>query len=213
MSLVARAWDRLSGAKARRRAAMHGAWAQAVATLGPGDLAVDLGANVGRFTEELAATGAEVHAFEPHPLAFEELQARVGALPNVTLHNAAAGAEAGTVSLRTRRRPDALRATTGASIMVEKESVQDGDSVDVPLVAFPEWLAQTGRPVRLLKVDIEGAEVPLFEVLLDHPGVAQLDKVFVETHEKAIPALAARTAALRARTAGQTQPSINWDWI
>src|ERR1041385_8565336 len=47
-----------------RSAPLFEAW---VARLGPGDIAIDLGAHVGTITERLARTGATVHAFEPDP--------------------------------------------------------------------------------------------------------------------------------------------------
>ncbi|MGL4320946.1 MAG: hypothetical protein ACRCS3_08795, partial [Paracoccaceae bacterium] len=52
-SLIAR----LTGARARQRAAVTAQFDAAVAGLKPGDLAVDLGANVGIFTQRMAATG------------------------------------------------------------------------------------------------------------------------------------------------------------
>jgi len=67
--------------------------------------------------------------------------------------------------------------------------------------------------VRLLKIDIEGAEVPLLEALLDHPALEKVDMIFCETHENRLPALAARTEALRKRVAGLARPKINLDWV
>src|SRR5690606_38404229 len=67
--------------------------------LRPGDLAVDCGANFGEVTARLAATGADVIAFEPDPGVFASLQTRFAEAPNVTLVNAAVGVGAGTVRL------------------------------------------------------------------------------------------------------------------
>src|SRR5690348_12928173 len=57
-----------------RSAPLFDAW---VARLGPGDIAIDLGAHVGTITERLARTGATVHAFEPDPDAFAILSAQM----------------------------------------------------------------------------------------------------------------------------------------
>jgi hypothetical protein len=75
-------------------------FATAVAGLKPGDVCLDLGANRGDFTKAMAARGATVHAYEPDPDTFARLQAAVGQLPNVKLHQAAVGAREGTVTLR-----------------------------------------------------------------------------------------------------------------
>ena len=44
--------------------------------LGPGDVAIDCGANLGAITRIMARGGAEVHAFEPNPDAYAVLKAR-----------------------------------------------------------------------------------------------------------------------------------------
>src|SRR3546814_8424189 len=60
----------------RGRAPTQGAmrdFLDAAKRLRPGDIAIDCGANVGRFTRPIAEGGATVHAFEPNPDAFAEL--------------------------------------------------------------------------------------------------------------------------------------------
>ena len=66
-----------------------------LAALRSGDVALDLGANVGVYTARMAETGATVHAFEPDPDTFARLVKRVGHLPNVVLHQKAVGAGGG----------------------------------------------------------------------------------------------------------------------
>ena len=48
--------------------------------------------------------------------------------------------------------------------------------------------------------------------LLASPAAARIGRIFVETHERALPGLAARTRALKARTRGLARPAVNWDW-
>ena len=86
-------WSKITGRRRRAQAAAKHAYNEAVANLGPGDIAIDLGANVGEFTAPLADTGARVFAFEPDPLAFAMLHELLGHRDNVTLFNAAAGIE------------------------------------------------------------------------------------------------------------------------
>lgn len=57
----------------------------AFANIGPGDLVIDCGANMGHITQMLADKGAEVHAFEPNPDAFKILQKRFEGSPAVRL--------------------------------------------------------------------------------------------------------------------------------
>lgn len=72
---------------------------QMLEQIGAGDIVIDLGANVGEITQQMAATGATVHAFEPDPETFTHLQNATKELGNVVLHQAAVGGEDGTVTL------------------------------------------------------------------------------------------------------------------
>ena len=59
------------------------AFKEAVATLQKSDIAIDCGANVGEFTRLMAKTGATVYAFEPNPIAYQELLKNTVNFPNV----------------------------------------------------------------------------------------------------------------------------------
>lgn len=67
--------------------------------LGPGDLAIDCGANRGKISRKLARTGAEVIAYEPDPVIFAHLSRVAEAFPTLRPHCAAVGLEAGTAVL------------------------------------------------------------------------------------------------------------------
>lgn len=207
-------WSKLTGAKKRNRKAAFAAFDAALARLGPGDLAIDLGANVGIFTERFARTGADVIAFEPDPHAFALLTARMGGLPNVRLIPAAAGAGADVLKLYRRAdfdaSPDAR--TTSSSLFADKHKMDENRAVEVEVMDFPAFLADLNRDVAVLKIDIEGAEVPLMEALLASPVLGRINRMFIESHERVVRSLAARTRALKARTRGMTRPIINWDW-
>src|SRR3546814_13037940 len=73
----------------RGRAPTQGAmrdFLDAAKRLRPGDIAIDCGANVGRFTRPIAEGGATVHAFEPNPDAFAALLRNLAGLAWVQLH-------------------------------------------------------------------------------------------------------------------------------
>jgi FkbM family methyltransferase len=121
------------------------AWRQA---LGPGDLFVDVGANVGVYTVWAIEAGAEVIALEPSRPARERL------LANLKLNDyeaevvaAAAGEEKGTLHL---------------TIALDNENhlvLGSGDGAgteEVPVITLDELIGD--REVAGLKVDVEGAE-------------------------------------------------------
>ncbi len=189
--------------------------------LGPGDLVIDCGANVGDITVPLAQTGADVIAFEPDPWAFPRLQEKVSTYPNVTLHNAAVGIGEGTVKLRRALSRD--RNPKGASVkstIVEGGrgiGVDDADSVAIPLLDFPRFLngliAERGG-IAFLKMDIEGAELDILEAMSADRLFDHIRLTLAETHERKFKALRPRFRELRRVVAGSWPSTrVNLDWV
>lgn len=207
---------KLTGRRRRAQQAAKRAFEAALSRLGPQDVAIDLGANAGEFTARMAATGAQVFAFEPDPHAFALLEKAVDGRANVTLIRAAAGIADSRATLYratgfgTGRDRD--RASKSSSLFAEKRNVGDADAVTIEVRDFPAFLRDLDRDVALMKIDIEGGEVPLLECLLARPEAARIAEIFVETHERKLPQMAGRIAALKRTSAGQAAPRINWDW-
>ena len=207
-------------AKRNQRKAWAEGYLRGITTLlRPGDLAVDLGANMGVVTAELAATGADVVAFEPDPVTFAKLETRFAGVANVTLVNAAVGVTAG--SVRLMRGEGFAENPDGASV---KSTILDGgrginaaDSVEVALIDFPAWVrAQVAArgSIAFVKMDIEGSELDILEVM-DREGLFEnIRGLVAETHERKFKELRDRYRALKADIA-EHQPSgkINLDWI
>ena len=184
------------------QASLH-AFERRVSRLGPGDLCLDLGASLGLFTEKLAATGAEVHAYEPDPHCFARLARRFEGRANVHLHPQAVAAEPGRLPLRRTRAflqdPDVQ--STSSSIAVDAPQVYDEvNAVMVDVVAFHDVVRSLGRSVALVKMDIEGAEFAILDrLLLDRDAGTELPigALFVERHERHFPDRFAMVRALR----------------
>ena len=181
----------------------------------PGDLVIDAGANIGRVTFALALRGAAVHAFEPNPIAFEALRLTLGGWPGVVLHNAAVATHDGTIRLYFHRRhqSDPLAYSTGSSTVAEKVNVAKDSFVDVPAVDLARFVLALDRPVRVLKMDIEGAEVELVPHLISSGAAKRIKTMVVETHESKTPSLADATQTMRDQivTAGLAD-RIRLDW-
>ena len=208
----------------RQKRNMRKAWAEGYMTaitalLRPGDLVLDCGANMGVVTGVLAATGADVIAYEPDPYAFSTLQTKFGNSPNVTLVNAAVGVGAGTVRLM--RADNFGDNPDGASV---KSTILDGgrridadNSVEVPLLDFPtlvrDLVAQRGEIV-FVKMDIEGAELEILEVMDREDLFTSIRALVAETHERKFKELRDRYKALRDTVAEKYPPGkVNLDWI
>lgn len=184
--------------------------------LKPGDIAIDAGANVGTVTRVLAATGANVHAFEPDESAYSLLSKNCGHLSNVTLHRKAVHDRTATVKLyrHLNHHLDPVRFSQGSSLMVAKRNVDGdhGEEIDgIDLAAFIDSLEQ---PVKILKMDIEGAEYAVLEHLLNTGSIMKVEKVFVETHARSIVSLREADTRLRERIIREgLTDRIDLNWI
>lgn len=179
-----------------------------------GKTCIDLGANLGQHTRTMAAHASKVYAFEPDPWTAQKLREALSDLPHVEVVEAAAGTEDGTFPLyRTAQfDDDPVEQSQSSSLMAQKKNVDTSTAIEVSVIDFPAFLEQLDTDIAVIKMDIEGAEVPLLETLFDHPVKSRIGHLFVETHESRIPDLLPRTEALRTRAAGMTQPSVNMDW-
>lgn len=203
----------------QRKAWAEGYLAGICSLLRPGDLAVDLGANVGEVTARLAATGADVVAFEPDPITFAKLQARFAGQANVTPVHAAVGTAEGTVRLM--RADNFADNPDGASV---KSTILDGgrridaaNAVEVRLIDFPAWVRQQVAArggIAFVKMDIEGAELEILEAMDRDRLFDGIRGLVAETHERKFPDLRPRYRALKAAIA-EHEPSgkITLDWI
>jgi FkbM family methyltransferase len=179
----------------------------------PGDVAIDCGANVGEITELMANRGAHVHAFEPDPLAFGVLERRFAGAPNVTCHNAAVSNRAGRMRLyyRKDRSDDPLVYSVGSTLEPAKTDVDRESFTEVDVVRLTDFVARFPR-VRLMKIDIEGAELDVLSDLLSRGLLERIDLVVVETHEEWIPDLSPRLASLREKIAARRLRHIYFNW-
>lgn len=189
------------------------------AMLGPRDLVVDCGANVGDVTRPLAETGAGVIAFEPDPWAVARLRERVADLPNVTVREAAVGSGEGSVTLRRAagREDNPKGASVKSTVLEGGRGISDRDAVEVPLVDFPAFLeatiAERGE-IAFLKMDIEGAELDVLAAMAERRLFDRIRCTVAETHERKFKALRPRFRELRERIGAEWPASrVNLDWI
>jgi FkbM family methyltransferase len=208
----AKARQMLKGGHGRRALAEFDA---RLPMIGPDDLCLDLGANVGLFSQAMAARGCKVHAYEPDPVAWDLLVRNVGHLPNVTLHNCAVAATAGTYRLRRSRdfAADPVEATTMSSIVLtDPGRFQDEDGIDVEARAFRDVVAGFGRRVALVKMDIEGAEFDILRQVFANPLAFDIDAIFCETHERDAYAEFSEIDRMRRASEGLERPYVNLYW-
>lgn len=164
-----------------------------------GHIVIDAGANVGRMSFIMGLRGATVHAFEPNPTAFEALSRHVGQWPNITVHNAAVADKDGGASLylHERHKENEVAYSSGSSLKSEKTNVLKDDAVSVRTVDLARFVLELPKPVHLMKMDIEGAEVDVIPHLIRQGAFDRIDLAVVETHERKNPPLVSATNHMR----------------
>lgn len=182
------------------------------------DILLDCGANVGDVSSIFARTGATVYAFEPNPLCFDVIRQRFRLMPKVhCLHNGVMDRDC-VLTLSTPEPHagfDALETTVAATF--NGAALRSADYAlrvdEVRCLDVDAFVRRLGGHVRLMKVDIEGAEIEVLNRLMDTGAIDLIDQLVVETHVEQMPHLAAATQALRARIArlGLTE-KICLDW-
>lgn len=118
------------------------------AILRPGDIYVDVGANIGHLAIEAAiivGNSGKVTAFEAHPCTAEFLRQNIllNKLSNVRVAQTAVGDRLGWVNFSNQRSDD-------------QNSVTDNGEIEIPVVNLDSFL--TEESPTLLKIDVEGFE-------------------------------------------------------
>lgn len=185
-----------------------------LASLKPGDIAIDCGANVGKFTEKMARTGATVYAFEPDPYCVVLLQEKFRDWPNVCVFDKAAGVADDEVKLYRAVGFDEnpARHSTSSSVFATKTNCDVDSAISVAQIDLVKFIGELPSKVRLLKMDIEGAEVSILEQLFDTGEIERVERVFAETHDRKIPELGERLNSLRRRLSADMRTKVNLDW-
>jgi FkbM family methyltransferase len=152
--------------------------------LAPGDLFLDIGANLGFYTM-LAATltsgRGRVHAFEPHPVLLAHLRESC-ILNNFTdvvtvAPYAASGRDGETLTLHLPRNAEHL----GIASLYPHGYLEDGPSVSVPTITIDTHLAMDAAPGDcVVKVDVEGAELDVLKGMTQLLSTARVKLLIVE---------------------------------
>lgn len=140
----------------------------------PGELFLDIGANVGSYTILAAgAVGAKVVAFEPIPATYRRLMdnININALSFlVEAHNIGLGAEAGILSFS--------QGLDAENHVLSEGEVALGDCAQVPVSRLDDVLA--GRMPTMIKMDVEGFETEVIRGGMTAFDSPSLEAVLIE---------------------------------
>jgi FkbM family methyltransferase len=135
----------------------------------PGDLAIDVGANIGYTASILGVrvgpTGSVI-CFEPHPSVFESLSRNVeiwrsdAGCGSFVLHQTALGKQAGNASLHVN---DWFLTNRGTAWISEKvEPSPDTKTIEVPIQSLDSLLDENVT-IGIMKIDVQGYELNVLQ--------------------------------------------------
>ncbi len=166
----------------------------------PGELVVDIGANIGYMTAVLAARVASIHggcvwAFEAHPEIFAELKYNVEQwkkkLTNTQFitQNIAVSEQRGTVKLSI---PESFSTNRGlATVLTNDENVKESSQTNAKYLIVESCTLDDIFPTQeigILKIDVEGHELQVIKGAINLLKQGRVrDCVFEEHHEYPTP--------------------------
>lgn len=147
------------------------------ANLSPESLVLDVGAYTGEWAQEvIALSNPKILAFEPDPLNFKQLEKRAAQLPALTAYAYGLGDETADVKISMEY--------LGSSIYNANDNNSGTATADAKIVDIAEaWKSLSLGRVDLMKVNIEGAEFPLFERMIEAGLIAKVECFLIQFHE------------------------------
>lgn len=178
-----------------------------------GEIAIDLGANVGNVTKKIARPGVLVYAIEPDPNAFAVLKEKFKTNKNVICLNKAASDHSGVskIYLHQKSNEDPVKWSTASSLIPEKSNVDKDNFIECEVFDIAQLIESLNKPIGLLKIDIEGEEVKVLNKMIDLKLTARVRDIVVETHER-VPFLRQPTEELIKKILLNKIKNIDLSW-
>ena len=187
---------------------------RALSNLNKGSYVIDCGANVGEFTKLFLEKGFIVDAFEPDPIAINELKKKCKNNKNLNLFQSAVGLKDNTQKLfRYRKFDENDPYSTQGSSLLDYRSGTNKPFVEIKVIDFINHIKKQKKEISLLKMDIEGSEIEILNKIIDLNMHYKIKYIFVETHERFSHKLGLETAKLKLRIKNLNINNINLDWV
>ena len=187
---------------------------KALSNLNKGLYVISCGANVGEFTKLFLEKGFIVDAFEPDPIAINELKKKYKKNKNFNLFQSAVGLKDNTQKLfRYRKFDENDPYSTQGSSLLDYRSGTNKPFVEIKVIDFINHIKKQKKEISLLKMDIEGSEIEILNKIIDLNMHDKIKYIFVETHERFSHKLGLETAKLKLRIKNLNINNINLDWV
>ena len=158
-----------------------------VCQLKEGDLFIDIGSNLGQEIKYFANRGIKMDSYEPHPYFYKKLINNYGNLDNVKLNNVAIWTKNEKRNFYFKNDPSLWHerySAGGATLVKEKEGIV-GDKLckEVDCIDIVDVINKHDN-IKVLKIDVEGAEYMLLERLIEADLIEKPEFLFVEDHSR-----------------------------
>jgi hypothetical protein len=107
---------------------------------------------------------------------------------------------------------DEVHWSTGSSLLGFKANVLNDKYEEVDVVDLCDFIKSLNCRVKVLKIDVEGAECGILRKLIDTDLIRNIDYLFVETHDHKIPELKAATDDIRETIRTRKLKNIDLHW-
>lgn len=170
--------------------------------LGPDSVVLDVGGYRGQWASDVHGRfGCVVHAFEPVPEFFEQIQRRFTANPRIVVHP---------VGLGGKSQEEAFHLSADATSLFGSGGRGGADRVTVRIEAAVPYLRKHGLlPADLVKLNIEGGEYELLEHFAEEGVMPEIGAFQIQFHDF-VPNAHARAEAIRAQMS--RTHTRDWDY-
>lgn len=154
----------------------------------PGEVAVDVGANIGHMTSVMAWRAGQhgkIISIEPHPELFEELRFNISRwqnlmnAPDIVLHNLAVSDRTGLALLHV---PQAFRANRGIASLLESSAQESSSETHSVNVTTLDALIPGIEKIGVLKIDVEGYELAVLRGSVELLSSKRARDIIFEDH-------------------------------
>jgi hypothetical protein len=109
---------------------------------------------------------------------------------------------------------DPARWGVSSSLLENKSNVSQLSFSNIEVVDINAFVLGLPQNVKLLKIDVEGAEFDLIFRLMEGGGIDRVENILAETHEKAVPSLGEKKFELMTRLAEdeELRNKVSLEW-